>query len=159
MAGNVATYAGADYLASCTADIIKVGIGADLSALHALKPVLEFPVSSIRECAKVDRSIVADGGIRSPGILSRHSAFGADFAMVGSILAGTRPTPERCSPVLIKQAPKSNIKFTGDGEQGSPGRLSWRHDRVEKAEGVSTEVPYREDESKSLPILVVCAAA
>ncbi|CAG0911563.1 unnamed protein product, partial [Cyprideis torosa] len=88
MAGNVATYAGADYLASCTADIIKVGIGGGSVCTTRIKTGFGIPsLTSIRECAKVDRSIVADGGIRSPGDIVKALAFGADFAMLGSMLS------------------------------------------------------------------------
>jgi IMP dehydrogenase len=44
MAGNVATYAGADFLASCSADIIKVGIGGGSVCTTGLKPVSAYPI-------------------------------------------------------------------------------------------------------------------
>lgn len=97
MAGNVATYAGADYLASCTADIIKVGIGGGSVCTTRIKTGFGVPsLTSIRQCAKVDRSIVADGGIRTPGDIVKALAFGADFVMLGSMLAGTRPHRAGC---------------------------------------------------------------
>ena len=98
MAGNVATYAGADYLASLSADIIKVGIGGGAVCTTRIKTGFGVPnLTAIRNSARVDRSIVADGGIRSPGDIVKALAFGADFVMIGSMLAGTRPTP---GPVL-----------------------------------------------------------
>ena len=64
MAGNVATYAGADYLSACGADIIKVGIGGGSVCTTRIKTGFSFPnLTAINECSKVDRSIVADGGI------------------------------------------------------------------------------------------------
>jgi len=94
MAGNVATYAGADYLASCSADIIKVGIGGGSVCTTRIKTGFGVPnLTAIKNCTRVDRSIVADGGIRNPGDIVKALAFGADFVMVGSMLAGTRPTP------------------------------------------------------------------
>jgi IMP dehydrogenase len=68
MAGNVATYAGADHLASCSADIVKVGIGGGSVCTRRLKTGFGVPnLTAIKNCARVDRSIVADGGIRYPG--------------------------------------------------------------------------------------------
>ena len=94
MAGNVATYAGADYLASLSADIIKVGVGGGAVCTTRIKTGFGVPnLTAIRNSARVDRSVVADGGIRSPGDMVKALAFGADFVMIGSLLAGTRPTP------------------------------------------------------------------
>ena len=77
MAGNVATYAGADYLASCGADIIKVGIGGGSVCTTRIKTGFGVPnLTAIKECARVDRSIVADGGIRTPGSARAPGAIG-----------------------------------------------------------------------------------
>ena len=94
MAGNVVTYAGADYLASHGADIIKVGIGGGSVCTTRLKTGFGVPnLTAIQNCSRVSRSIVADGGIRYPGDIVKALAFGADFVMIGSMLAGTTPTP------------------------------------------------------------------
>ncbi|HVT62000.1 MAG TPA: IMP dehydrogenase, partial [Legionellaceae bacterium] len=68
MAGNVATYAGADYLASCGADIIKAGIGGGSVCSTRIKTGFGIPMlTCIQDCARSDRSIVADGGLKAPG--------------------------------------------------------------------------------------------
>lgn len=156
MAGNVATYAGADYLASCTADIIKVGIGGGSVCTTRVKTGFGIPsLTAIRECAKVDRSIVADGGIRTPGDIVKALAFGADFVMLGSMLAGTRPTPgevfrrtgasgEQISYKVYRGMASSEVQDDYHG-----GMTEWK-----TAEGVSTEVPYREDEEKIIADIV-----
>jgi IMP dehydrogenase len=148
MVGNVATYAGADYLASCGADIIKVGIGGGSVCTTRIKTGFGVPnLTAIRECARTDRSIVADGGIRTPGDIVKALAFGADFVMVGSMFAGTRPTP---GEVLEDNLPDGSTRrykrYRGmasrevaDDHHG--GLTEWK-----TAEGVATEVPYREDE-------------
>ena len=90
------TYAGADYLASVGADIIKVGIGAGSVCTTRIKTGFGVPMlTAIQETTRVDRSIVADGGIRTPGDIVKALAFGADFVMLGGILAETGPTPVR----------------------------------------------------------------
>ncbi len=149
MAGNVATYAGADYLASCHADIIKVGIGGGSVCTTRIKTGFGVPnLTAIRECAKVDRSIVADGGMRAPGDLVKALAFGADYIMIGSMLAGTRPTPGKVHTKADDAGNESQYKvYRGmassevqDDYHG--GMAEWK-----TAEGVATEVPYREDEA------------
>lgn len=148
MAGNVATYAGADYLASCKADIIKVGIGGGSVCTTRIKTGFGIPnLTAIRECAKVDRSIVADGGMRAPGDLVKALAFGADFIMVGSMLAGTRPTPGKVHTRVDEEGNETPYKiYRGMAsravqEDYHGGMAEWK-----TAEGVTTEVPYREDE-------------
>lgn len=90
MAGNVATYAGADYLAACGADILKVGIGGGSVCSTRIKTGFGIPMlTSIRDCARVDRSIVADGGIRTAGDIVKALAFGADFVMLGGMFTAT----------------------------------------------------------------------
>jgi len=148
MAGNVATYAGADYLASLSADIIKVGIGGGAVCTTRLKTGFGVPnLTAIRNSARVDRSVVADGGIRSPGDIVKALAFGADFVMIGSMLAGTRPTPgpvikrknERGEEVLVKSYRGMASSEVQDDYHG--GMAEWK-----TAEGVSVDVPYLENE-------------
>src|SRR3990167_7387427 len=56
MAGNVATYSGADYLASCGADIIKAGIGGGSVCSTRIKTGFGVPMlTCIQECARCDR--------------------------------------------------------------------------------------------------------
>ena len=156
MAGNVATYAGADYLASCGADIIKVGIGGGSVCTTRIKTGFGVPnLTSIEECSRVDRSIVADGGIRNPGDVVKALAFGADFVMIGSILAGTRPTPGAVisrkssdgSEALYKLYRGMASSEVHDEYHG--GLADWK-----TAEGISLEVEYREEEESIVADLI-----
>ena len=143
MAGNVATYAGADYLASVGADIVKVGIGPGSVCTTRLKTGHGVPqLTAIQDCARCDRSIVADGGIRHAGDVVKALAFGADFVMVGGLLAGTRPTPGR----KVRRNGKWFKAYRGMAsrevaDEHHGGIAEWK-----TAEGVSVTVPYREDE-------------
>jgi len=143
MAGNVAAYAGADYLASCGADIIKVGIGGGSVCTTRIKTGFGIPMlTSLQECARVDRSIVADGGARSPGDIVKALAFGADFVMMGSFFAGSKVTPGK---VVEKDGQKMK-EYRGmasrEAQENFMGPLKgWK-----TAEGVSTYVPYHENE-------------
>ena len=153
MAGNVATYAGADYLASVKADIVKVGIGPGSVCTTRLKTGFGVPqLTAIQECARADRSIVADGGIRHPGDIVKALAFGADFVMVGGMLAGTRPTPG--APVLNKKGEPTHKVYRGMASKEAAdeylgGLTGWK-----TSEGIATTVPYREDEDEIVADIV-----
>jgi IMP dehydrogenase len=148
MAGNVATYAGADFLASVGADIIKVGIGPGSVCTTRIKTGHGVPqLTAIQDCARCDRSIVADGGLRYPGDIVKALAFGADFVMIGGMLAGTRPTPGEVVTTAdgkkVKQYRGMASREVADEHHG--GIAEWK-----TAEGVATSVPYREDEDAIL---------
>ncbi len=94
IAGNVATYAGADYLAAAGADVIKVGIGSGSVCTTRIKTGFGVPqLSALQDCRKVDRMLISDGGTRMPADAVKALAAGADFVMLGGILAGTDETP------------------------------------------------------------------
>jgi IMP dehydrogenase len=144
MAGNVATYAGADYLAHCGADIIKVGIGGGSVCSTRIKTGFGLPMlTSLQECTRVDRSIVADGGVRTPGDMVKALAFGADFIMIGGMFAGTRPTP---GPVLTTQDGKKIKQYRGMASKEAQVDFHGGMSEWKTAEGVAVEVPYRENE-------------
>ncbi len=144
LAGNVATYAGADFLAACGADILKVGIGGGSVCSTRIKTGFGVPtLTSIQECARVDRSIVADGGMRNPGDIVKAIAFGADFVMLGGMFAGTRPTP---GEVITKPDGRRVKAYRGMASQEAQADFMGEMPGWKTSEGVSTEVPYREDE-------------
>lgn len=155
MAGNVATYAGADYLANVGADIIKVGIGPGSVCTTRIKTGFGVPqLSAIESCARIDRSIVADGGIKTPGDIVKALAFGADFVMVGGMLAGTEPTPGAPIYTTINGENKLIKRFRGMASKEAAddflnGLSSWK-----TAEGVSVEVLYSEKQDDILADIV-----
>lgn len=142
MAGNVATYAGADYLASCGADIIKAGIGGGSVCSTRIKTGFGVPMlTCIQDCARSDRSIVADGGIRTAGDIVKALAFGADFVMIGGMLAGTEPTPGE----TLHNAQGQLIKrYRGMASREAQEDFLGQMNEWKTAEGVATEVPYRD---------------
>ncbi len=144
MVGNVATYAGADYLASCGADIIKVGIGGGSVCSTRIKTGFGVPtLNSVQECARVDRSIVADGGLRTPGDIVKALAFGADFVMLGGMFAGTTPTHGE----IITKPDGTKVKaYSGMASQEAQDDFMGNMPEWKTAEGVQTEVAYREIE-------------
>ena len=156
MAGNVATYAGADHLASCGADIVKVGIGGGSVCTTRIKTGFGVPnLTAIKNCSRVDRSVVADGGIRYPGDIVKALAFGADFVMLGSMLAGTKPTP---GPVIRKEGKNGEevkVKtYRGMASREVQQEMYGAIAEWKTSEGVSIEVPYREDEDNVITNII-----
>ena len=98
IAGNVATYDGAKYLAEAGADSIKVGIGG--GSICTTRVITGVGVPNITAILEVKRAlnnsgipIIIDGGIRYSGDLVKAIAAGADAGMCGSMLAGTEEAP------------------------------------------------------------------
>lgn len=143
MAGNVATYAGADYLASCGADIIKAGIGGGSVCSTRIKTGFGVPMlTCIQDCSRTDRSIVADGGIKTSGDIVKALAFGADFVMIGGMLAGTSATP---GEVITKSDGSKVKRYRGMASREAQEEFLGQMHEWKTAEGVATEVPYKDD--------------
>ncbi len=98
IAGNVATSDGTEDLIEAGADAVKVGIGSGSICITRIVTGAGVPqLTAIMECAKVaDRygvPLIADGGIRTSGDITKAIAAGASTVMVGSLLAGTEESP------------------------------------------------------------------
>ena len=92
MAGNVATLDGFNALADWGANSIRVGIGGGSICSTRIQTGHGQPtLASVFDCSKSDRdaTLIADGGIRTPGDIVKALAAGADMVMLGSMLAGT----------------------------------------------------------------------
>jgi IMP dehydrogenase len=98
IAGNVATAQGVSDLAEAGADAVKVGVGS--GSICTTRIVTGFGVpqlSAILECSEAGNAlnvtIIADGGIRNSGDMTKSLAAGASTVMIGSLLAGTDESP------------------------------------------------------------------
>jgi IMP dehydrogenase len=96
--GNVATYEGAKELISLGVDGIKVGIGPGSICTTRVVSGAGVPqITAISECARATResgvALIADGGIKYSGDITKALAAGADAVMIGSLLAGTDESP------------------------------------------------------------------
>ncbi len=145
IAGNVATYAGADYLAAAGADIIKVGIGSGSVCTTRIKTGFGVPqLSALQDCRKVDRPLIADGGIRFPSDSVKALAAGADFVMLGGMLAGTDETPGEMLKKKTAEGKTISIKrFRGMASREAQEEFMGNMSEWKTAEGVSIEVPCR----------------
>jgi len=97
-AGNVATYEGAKELAALGVDGIKVGIGPGSICTTRVVSGAGVPqITAIAECSRAAREagvpLIADGGIKYSGDITKAIAAGADTVMIGGLLAGTDESP------------------------------------------------------------------
>ena len=98
LTGNVATFEGARELVSLGVDGIKVGIGPGSICTTRVVSGAGVPqITAILECARAVRGtgvpLVADGGVKYSGDVTKAIAAGADTVMIGSLLAGTDESP------------------------------------------------------------------
>ena len=96
MAGNIATLEGFNDLADWGADSVRCGIGGGSICTTRIQTGHGVPgLATIFECAQSDRDakIIIDGGIKNSGDIVKALAAGADFVMLGSLMAGTLETP------------------------------------------------------------------
>jgi IMP dehydrogenase len=98
VAGNVATAEGARDLIKAGADAVKLGVGpGSICTTRVIAGVGVPQMSAIMECAKVakaaDIPLIADGGVKYSGDITKALAAGADAVMIGSLFAGTDESP------------------------------------------------------------------
>ncbi len=98
LAGNVATYEGARDLIALGADGVKVGMGPGSICTTRVVSGAGVPqITAIAECSRATREagvpLIADGGIKYSGDITKAIAAGADCVMIGSLFAGTDESP------------------------------------------------------------------
>lgn len=98
IAGNVATPEGAEALIKSGVDAIKVGVGpGSICTTRVVTGVGVPQITAIMECVKVARRynvpVIADGGIKFSGDITKAIAAGADSVMIGGLFAGTDESP------------------------------------------------------------------
>lgn len=125
IAGNVATGAATQALIDLGVDAVKVGIGSGSICTTRIIAGIGMPmITSIQDCAKVAKShdipIIADGGIRYSGDITKALAAGASLAMIGSLFAGTDESPGE----LILYQGRSFKEYRGMGSLGAMRRGS-----------------------------------
>lgn len=109
IAGNVVTAEMTEQLILSGADIVKVGIGSGSVCTTRMKTGVGYPqLSAIIECADAAHGlkghIISDGGCRCPGDVAKAFGAGADFVMLGGMLAGH----DEC-----KNGDKDSMRFYG----------------------------------------------
>lgn len=120
VAGNVATGAATRDLIDIGVDAVKVGIGAGSICTTRIIAGIGVPmISAIAECAEAARPrgipVIADGGVRYSGDITKAIAVGGSTVMVGSLLAGTDESP---GEVILYQG-RSFKEYRGMGSIGA----------------------------------------
>lgn len=160
--GNVATEEGAEDLIRFGADAIKVGIGPGSICTTRIVAGAGVPqLTAIQNCfniaTKHNIPVIADGGIKYSGDITKALAAGASCVMIGSLFAGTDESP---GEIILYQG-RSYKSYRGMGSLGAMeggAKDRYGQEGVEKAklvpEGVEGRVPYKGSLSKSLHQLV-----
>jgi IMP dehydrogenase len=125
VAGNVATAEGTNALIDQGVDAVKVGIGAGSICTTRVVAGIGVPmISAIMECAAAgwrrDIPIIADGGIRYSGDVTKALAVGASTTMIGNLFAGTDESPGE----MILYQGRSFKEYRGMGSIGAMRRGS-----------------------------------
>ena len=152
IAGNIATAQAAEDLIAAGADAVKVGIGPGaICTTRVISGVGVPQISAVMNCAeaadKYGVPVIADGGIRLSGDITKAIAAGASAVMLGSLFAGLAESPGQ----LVIYKGRQFKEYRGMGSigamiQGSADRYG-QDKRSEKdklvPEGVEGRVPYR----------------
>lgn len=149
IAGNIATSEAAEDLIKAGADAIKVGIGPGSICTTRIVAGIGVPqVTAISDVAAVAKKygipVIADGGIKYSGDLTKAIAAGADVIMIGSLFAGCDESP---GEEEIYQGRRFKV-YRGMGsiaamEVGSKDRYFQTNTKKLVPEGVEGRVPYK----------------
>jgi IMP dehydrogenase len=149
IAGNVGTAAGARALAEAGADAVKVGIGpGSICTTRVISgvgvPQMTAIYHAAQALAEFGVSLIADGGIRYSGDMTKAIAAGAQSVMLGGLLAGLAESPGQT--IIYKG--RSFKTYRGMGSLGAMGAGSSDRYRQENSgklvpEGVEGRVPYK----------------
>lgn len=144
MAGNVVTGEMVEELILSGADIVKIGIGPGSVCTTREKTGVGYPqLSAIIECADAAHGlggqVCADGGCATPGDVAKAFAAGADFVMLGGMLAGH----DESLGEIIEKNGKKYKRFYGMSSSEAMERHHGAVADYRASEGRSVDVPYR----------------
>ena len=149
IAGNVATAKATEDLIRAGADVVKVGIGPGSICTTRVVAGIGVPqITAIADCSeaadKLGKAIIADGGIKYSGDVTKAIAAGASAVMIGSLFAGTDESP---GAVEIYQGRSFKV-YRGMGSlaamaEGSKDRYFQEDAKKLVPEGVEGRVPYK----------------
>ena len=144
IAGNVVTGEMVEELLLSGADIVKVGIGPGSVCTTRVKTGVGYPqLSAIIECADAAHGlggqIISDGGCTIPGDIAKAFGAGADFVMLGGMLAGH----DESGGEIIERNGKPYRKFYGMSSSTAMEKHVGGVAEYRASEGKTVEVPYR----------------
>ncbi|GIO39894.1 inosine-5'-monophosphate dehydrogenase [Paenibacillus antibioticophila] len=160
VAGNVATGEATRELIEAGASVVKVGIGpGSICTTRVIAGIGVPQITAIYDCATVAREygipIIADGGIKYSGEITKAIAAGAHGVMLGSLFAGTEESPGDSE---IYQGRKYKV-YRGMGslaamKQGSKDRYFQDDDKKLVPEGIEGRVAYKGPISDTITQLI-----
>ena len=142
LAGNVVTAQGVQMLAEAGADVVKVGVGAGSICTTRIVSGAGMPqLTAIAACAEAAATagvtLIADGGIRYSGDITKALACGASAVMLGSLLAGLHESP---GEIVIREG-RSFKEYRGMGSSGAmKGRAADRYASGQAPDGASPDI-------------------
>lgn len=144
LAGNVVTGEMVEELLLAGADIIKVGIGPGSVCTTRVKTGVGYPqLSAIIECADAAHGlggqIISDGGCKIPGDIAKAFGGGADFVMLGGMLAGH----EQSGGSLVEKNGNQYKIFYGMSSETAMNKHVGGVAEYRASEGKTVEIPYR----------------
>ena len=149
IAGNVATADATEALIEAGADVVKVGIGPGSICTTRVVAGIGMPqLTAVMDCAeraeKFGKKVIADGGIKYSGDITKAIGGGAAAVMIGSLFAGTYESP---GEIEIYQGRSFKV-YRGMGSLpamacGSKDRYFQENAKKLVPEGVEGRVPYR----------------
>lgn len=151
IAGNVVTGEMVEELLLSGADIIKVGIGPGSVCTTRVKTGVGYPqLSAIIECSDAAHGlggqIISDGGCKVPGDVVKAFGGGADFVMLGGMLAGHE---ESGGEIVEKEGKKFKL-FYGMSSETAMNKYAGGVADYRASEGKTTEIPYRGNVSDTI---------
>jgi len=159
IAGNVATFEGAEALIKAGVDAVKVGVGPGSICTTRIVAGIGVPqMTAIMECARASRQygvpLIADGGIKYSGDITKALGAGAHSVMIGGLFAGTEESPGET--VLFQGRSYKVYRGMGSLEAMKEGsRDRYMQDDIESTlklvpEGIEGRVPFRGSLSNSI---------
>jgi GMP reductase len=144
IAGNVVTGEMVEELLLSGADIIKVGIGPGSVCTTRVKTGVGYPqLSAIIECADAAHGlggqIISDGGCKVPGDVAKAFGGGADFVMLGGMLAGHAESGGE----LVEEEGKKFKLFYGMSSETAMNKYAGGVAEYRASEGKTIKMPYR----------------
>jgi len=147
--GNVATKEGTRHLIEAGADAVKVGVGpGSICTTRIVSGVGAAQFSAVVECAeeaaKSNIPIIADGGIKFSGDISKAIGAGANAVMIGNLFAGLKEAPGR-EIIFDGRIYKEyrGMGSLGAIKDGSGDRYGIAKDETPVPEGIEGRVPYK----------------
>ena len=144
IAGNVATPEGAKRLVLAGADIIKIGIGPGEFCTTRYQTGVGVPqLSAIMECSSAVKNMgaytISDGGCKTPGDVAKAFVAGADFVMLGGMLAGH----DECNLPKISKEGKTYLEHYGMSSKTANNKYNNGLQDYRASEGLSKLVEYK----------------